>query len=65
MTNTNILFIGMDVHKESIEIAITDGANQEVRRYAKIGGARSQNPSSMFMISLGVNLWVSMISEKL
>jgi len=38
MTNSNILFIGMDVHKESIEIAIADGASQEVRRYGKIGG---------------------------
>lgn len=38
MTSSNILFIGMDVHKESIEIAIAEGANQEVRRYGKIGG---------------------------
>ena len=38
MTSSNILFIGMDVHKESIEIAIADGASQEVRRYGKIGG---------------------------
>ncbi|MCW8923462.1 MAG: hypothetical protein OQK69_07515 [Gammaproteobacteria bacterium] len=36
--NRNILFIGLDVHKESIEIAITDGASQEVRRYGRIGG---------------------------
>ena len=34
----NILFIGMDVHKESIEIAIAEGSNTEVRRYGKIGG---------------------------
>jgi len=34
----NILFIGMDVHKESIEIAIAEGPNTEVRRYGKIGG---------------------------
>jgi len=38
--NQNILFIGMDVHKESIEIAISDGNTQETRRYGKIGGTR-------------------------
>jgi transposase len=39
MTKSNILFIGMDVHKESIEIAIADdGAHGEVRRYGRIGG---------------------------
>jgi len=36
--NQNILFIGMDVHKESIEIAIAEGGSQEVRRY-KITGS--------------------------
>ncbi len=39
MTKSNILFIGMDVHKESIEIAIADdGASGEVRRFGRIGG---------------------------
>ncbi len=38
MTTSNILFIGMDVHKDSIEIAIADGSNHEVRRYGRIGG---------------------------
>jgi len=38
--NQNILFIGMDVHKESIEIAIAEGNSQEVRRYGQIGGTR-------------------------
>jgi hypothetical protein len=41
MTTSNILFIGMDVHKESIEIAIADdGAKGEVRRYALIAVTR-------------------------
>ncbi len=38
--NQNILFTGMDVHKESIEIAISDGDTQETRHYGKIGGTR-------------------------
>ena len=36
--NKNILFIGMDVHMEYIEIAIADGGSSEVRRYGKIAG---------------------------
>ena len=36
--NKNLLFIGLDVHKESIEIAVAEGTSQEVRRYGKIGG---------------------------
>jgi transposase len=39
MRKSSILFVGMDVHKESIEIALVeDGANGEVRRYGRIGG---------------------------
>ena len=35
----SIMHIGMDVHKDSIEIAIAeDGRNQEVRRYGRIDG---------------------------
>ena len=42
MTKSNILFIGMDVHKESIEITIADdGINGEVRRFGRIGGTIS------------------------
>lgn len=41
MTQSNILFVGMDVHKESIEIALADDGNKsEVRRYGKIGGTQ-------------------------
>lgn len=41
MTQSNILFIGMDVHKESIKIAIAeDGIGGEVRRFGAIGGTR-------------------------
>jgi len=41
MTQSNILFIGMDVHKESIEIALAeDGRRGEVRRFGRIGGTR-------------------------
>lgn len=35
----NVLFVGLDVHKESIEVAIAEGGrNGEVRRYGKISG---------------------------
>lgn len=34
-----ITFVGLDVHKESIEVAIAEGfGNREVRHYGKIGG---------------------------
>jgi len=38
MTQSNILFIGMDVHKESIVISLADDDRSEVRRYGTIGG---------------------------
>lgn len=41
MTQSNILFIGMDVHKESIEIAVAEGGiGGEVRRFGAIGGTK-------------------------
>ena len=52
--NQNILFIGMDVHKESIEIAVAEGASTEVRRYGKIGGTRDAIRKTLRkLVSLG------------
>ncbi len=57
MTTSNILFIGMDVHKESIEIAIAEGATQEVRRYGNIGGTRDAVRRTLRkLVSLGKSL---------
>lgn len=57
MTHPNILFVGMDVHKESIEIALAEGANQEVRRYGKIGGTRDAMRKTLAKLaSLGKTL---------
>ena len=39
MTKSNILFIGMDVHKESIVISLADDDRTEIRRYGSTGGA--------------------------
>ena len=36
MSQSSTVFVGMDVHKESIEIAIADA--REVRRFGEIGG---------------------------
>jgi transposase len=38
MKQSNILFIGMDVHKDSIVISLADDDKSDVRRYGKIGG---------------------------
>ena len=38
MTQSNILFIGMDVHKESVVISLVDDDRSEVRRYGVICG---------------------------
>jgi len=37
MTQSNILFIGMDVHKDSIVISLADDNRTDIRRYGSIG----------------------------
>jgi len=39
MTQSNILFIGMDVHKDSIVISLADDNRTEIRRYGSMGGS--------------------------
>jgi transposase len=38
MKQSNILFVGMDVHKDSIVISLADDDKSDIRRYGKIGG---------------------------
>ncbi len=38
MTQSNILFIGMDVHKDSVVVSLADDDRAEVRRHGSIGG---------------------------
>ncbi|SHH60405.1 hypothetical protein SAMN02745124_01124 [Desulfofustis glycolicus DSM 9705] len=40
---THFIFIGLDVHKNSIDVAIAAGSrNAEVRHYGKIGGESTE-----------------------
>jgi hypothetical protein len=36
--NTTVHYLGLDVHKETIAVAIAPGGNTEVRAYGIIGG---------------------------
>ncbi|MBI3147170.1 MAG: hypothetical protein HYZ17_01465 [Betaproteobacteria bacterium] len=39
MANSSNLYVGMDVHKDSVDIALADGdGRQEVRHYGSVGG---------------------------
>ena len=57
MTSSNILLIGMDVHKESIEIVIADGASTEVRRYGRIGGTKKTGVGTQYSLILGTTVF--------
>ena len=41
MNQSSTVFVGMDVHKALIEIALA-GETAEVRRYGEVGGMRLQ-----------------------
>ena len=58
MTQSNILFIGMDVHKESIVISLADDDRSEVRRYGSIGGTMSDFKKTLRkLVSTGKSLF--------
>ena len=57
MTTSNILFIGINVHKDNIEIAIAEGDGQEVRRYGRNGGTHDAMRKALHkLISQGKSL---------
>jgi len=58
MTQSNILFIGMDVHKESIVISLADDDRSEVRRYGSIGGSLTEFKKTLRkLVSTGKDLF--------
>jgi len=59
MNQSNILFVGMDVHKESIEIALAeDEEDGEIRRYGKIGGTFNAMNNALYS---GHNTYIQVI----
>src|SRR5687768_12129316 len=68
MNQSSTVFVGMDVHKESIEIAVAE--EREVRRFGEIGGdaasvdravrkLRSAHRSLMFVYEAGpCGFWI-------
>jgi transposase len=58
MKESNTLFIGLDVHMESIVISLADDHNSEVRRYGKTGGCLSDfNKILRKLVSTGKDLF--------
>ena len=58
MTQSNILFIGMDVHKDSIVLSLADDDRTDVRRYGSIGGTLSDFKKTLRkLVSTGKDLF--------
>jgi len=58
MAQSNILFIGMNVHKESIVISLADDDRSEVRRYGSIGGTMDDFKKTLRkLVSTGKDLF--------
>jgi len=58
MTQSNILFIAMGVHKESVVISFADDDRSDVRRYGSIGGTLSDFKKTLGkLVSTGKDLF--------
>ena len=57
MTKSSTVFVGMDVHKESIEIALAQG--DEVRRFGRIAGDAASVDRAVRKLRSAHRIWCS------